>query len=78
MSKKLDILKAVTLLGILKREPEETLKDIQFMLVNTGMYDLKEAKQIFKELKSEQYISNEQLTLKGITAAKNAEKDFQL
>ena len=73
----IDILKKVTLLGILNRKPEETLKDIQVMLVNTGMYDMKEAKQIFKKLKAENYLLDGELTLKGMTAAKEAEALFK-
>jgi hypothetical protein len=72
-----DILKKVTLLGILNRKPDETLKDIQVMLVGTGMYDMKEAKQIFKQLKAEKYLLDGELTLKGMTAAKEAEAMFK-
>jgi polyhydroxyalkanoate synthesis regulator phasin len=72
-----DIIKKVTLLGVLKKQHDETLNDVMLMLVDTGMYDLKEAKQVFKELKADQYIANGQLTLKGITAAKEAEQEFK-
>ncbi len=72
-----ELLKKVTLLGILKKKPEETLNDVMQMLVDTGMYSLKEAKKIFKELKAQMYLSNGQLTLKGITAAKAAELEFK-
>ena len=72
-----DIIKRVTLLGVLKKQHDETLNDVMLMLVDTGMYDLKEAKQVFKELKADQYIANGQLTLKGITAAKEAEQEFK-
>ncbi|MBD3789875.1 MAG: hypothetical protein IE885_05870 [Campylobacterales bacterium] len=72
-----ELLKKVTLLGILKKQPDETLNDVMLMLVDTGMYTLKEAKRVFKELKAEMYLSNGQLTLKGITAAKAAEMEFK-
>jgi len=72
-----DIIKKVTLLGILKKKPDETLNDVMLMLVDTGMYEMKEAKQVFKELKAGQYISNGQLTLKGITVAKETEQEFK-
>ncbi|MDD2399872.1 MAG: hypothetical protein PHR75_04630 [Sulfurovum sp.] len=72
-----ELLKKVTLLGILKKKPDETLKDVMLMLVDTGMYSLKEAKKIFKELKAQMYLSDGQLTLKGITAAKAAELEFK-
>jgi len=71
------ILKQVTLLGILKKKDEETLNDVRVTLVETGMYDMKEAKQIFKQLKEEHYLLNGELTLKGITEAKAAEALFK-
>lgn len=73
----MDILKKVTLLGIMNKKPDETLKDIQVMLVATGMYNMKEAKQIFKQLKAEKYLIDGQLTLKGLTGAKEAEALFR-
>jgi len=71
------ILKQVTLLGIYKKKPDETLTDVRVMLVDTGMYDMKEAKQIFKALKEEHYLLEGELTLKGITEAKVAEAMFK-
>jgi len=72
-----ELLKQVTLLGIMKKKPEETLNDVMVMLVDTGMYSMKEAKQIFKELKADKYLVDGQLTLKGITEAKAAEAMFK-
>jgi len=71
------LLKQVTLLGIMNRKSDETLDEVMHMLVGTGMYTLKEAKGIFKSLKHEKYIVEGQLTLKGITAAKEAEAIFK-
>ncbi len=73
----IELLQQVTLLGILNKKPDETLKDVQVMLVGTGMYDMKEAKQIFKKLKAEKYLVDGALTLKGLTAAKEAEAMFK-
>jgi len=73
----IDILKKVTLLGILNKKPDETLNDIQVMLVDTGMYTMKEAKQIFKMLKDEKSLVNGELSVKGITEAKAAEAMFK-
>ena len=73
----IDILKKVTLLGILNKKPEESLNDIQVMLVDTGMYTMKEAKQIFKLLKEEKFLVEGALSLKGITEAKVAEAMFK-
>ena len=71
------LLKQVTLLGIMKKKSGESLNDVMVSLVDTGMYTMKEAKQIFKELKAEKYLLDGQLTLKGITAAKEAEAMFR-
>ena len=73
-----DINKRVFLLAILKKSPEESLLDVTKSLVNTGIFELKEGKQILKELKEAQYIVDEQLTLKGITIAQAAELEFKL
>ncbi|MCB4748081.1 MAG: hypothetical protein LGB54_05730 [Sulfurovum sp.] len=72
-----EVLKQVTLLGIMKRKSNESLDEVRTMLVDTGMYTMKESKQIFKELKAEKYLLNGQLTLKGLTAAKEAEAMFK-
>jgi len=72
-----ELLKQVTLLGIMKKKPDETLNDVMVMLVDTGMYTMKEAKQVFKELKADKYLVDGQLTLKGITEAKAAETMFK-
>ena len=73
-----DINKRVFLLAIFKKEPEETLLDVTKSLVNAGMFDLQEGKKILKELKEIQYITNEQLTVKGIAVAMEAEAEFKL
>lgn len=74
-----NVVERVCLLAMLKKEPGESLKDVQAMLVETGMFDMKECKRVFKMLKEQQYISAEsdQLTLKGITEAKAAEEMFK-
>lgn len=73
-----NVVERVCLLALMKKEPNETLKDIQNMLVETGMFDLKECKSVFKMLKSEQYISEDaELTMKGVMEAKIAEEMFK-
>jgi len=72
-----NVVERVCLLALMKKEPEETLKDIQEMLVNTDMFDMKECKKVFKMLKEEQYISNDKLTMKGVMEAKLAEEMFK-
>jgi len=72
-----NVVERVCLLALMKKEQEETLKDVQNMLVETGMFDLKECKKVFQMLTEEQYISNDTLTMKGVMEAKIAEEMFK-
>ena len=72
-----NVVERVCLLAVMKKEPEETLKDIQKMLVETGMFEMKECKQVFKMLQDEQYLSDGTLTMKGVMEAKLAEEMFK-
>ena len=72
-----NVFERVCLLAVMKKEPEETLLDIQKMLVDTGMFEMKECKKVFKMLKEEQYMSNDTLTMKGVMEAKLAEEMFK-
>jgi len=72
-----NVVERVCLLALMKKEPEETLNDVQKILVETGMFEMKECKQVFKMLKEEQYISNDTLTMKGVMEAKIAEEMFK-
>ncbi|WP_415407751.1 hypothetical protein ACLHDG_04255 [Sulfurovum sp. CS9] len=72
-----NVVERVCLLALMKKEADETFKDVQNMLVETGMFDMKECKKVFKMLQNEQYISNEQLTMKGVMEAKLAEEMFR-
>ncbi|MBL0721427.1 MAG: hypothetical protein JJV88_02470 [Sulfurovum sp.] len=73
-----DIVKRVFLLGILKKESEETLDEVTKALVNTGMFQIKEANKVLQELKDEKYIVNQKLSIKGIAIAKEAESEFTI
>jgi len=73
----LSIEKRVTLLAIAKREEGESLDDVLIMLVETGMYDKKEGKEVFKELKEANYIVGENLSMTGVIEADKAEKEFK-
>ncbi len=72
-----NVVERVCLLALMKKESDETLSDIQKMLVETGMFEMKECKKVFKMLKEEQYISNDTLTMKGVMEAKAAEEMFK-
>jgi len=74
----MDINEKVLLLAILKKESNETLNDIVFKLENTGLFSLKEGKRLLKKLKTEQFISDSFLTLKGDAIAKNVEQEFKI
>ena len=74
----MDINEKVLLLAILKKESEESLNDVVFKLENTGMFSLKEGKILLKKLKSEQFLSDSYLTLKGEVIAKNVEQEFKI
>jgi len=73
-----NVVERVCLLALMKKELDETLADIQKMLVETGMFEMKECKSVFKMLKDEQYISADAgLTMKGVMEAKLAEEMFR-
>jgi len=69
--------KRVFLLAVAKREEGETLNDVVDMLVETGMFDLKEGKKVLKELKEANYIVGENLSMMGVMEADKAEKEFR-
>lgn len=74
----MDINEKVFLLAILKRESDESLNDILLKLENSGLFSLKEGKKILKKLKTEQYITDNILSLKGELIAKKVEEEFKL
>ena len=72
-----NVIERVCLLGTMKKESDETLQEVMTMLVNTGMFDMKECKKVFKWLKKENYISDGKLTMKGILEANIAQEMFK-
>jgi len=73
----LDIIKRVFLLGVSKREEGESMQDTLITLVNTGMFDMKEAKQVLAELRDAKYIVGDNLSMTGVIEADKAEKEFK-
>jgi len=73
----LDIIKKVFLLGISKREEGESMQETLVSLVNTGMFEMKEAKQVLKELRDAKYIVGDNLSMTGVIEADKAEKEFK-
>jgi len=74
----MEINKKVLLLAIYKKEDEESLNDIVKKMDNTKVFTQKEGKKYLKELKKEQFISDNSLTILGITKAKEIELEFKL
>ncbi len=68
----------VLLLGIFKKADDESIQDVLLKLKETGMFTIKEAKKLFKNLRDEGYIENEKLTLRGFQEAKKIENEFIL
>jgi len=73
----LDIVKRVFLLAVSKREEGETLKETIISLINAGMFDMKEGKQVLAELRDAKYIIGDNLSMTGIIEADKAEKEFK-
>ena len=74
----MDIVEKVLLLAILKKESDETLNDVVLKLENTNLFSLKEGKKLLKKLKSEEFLTDSYLTLKGEVIAKNVEQEFKI
>jgi len=74
----MDINEKVLLLGIYKKEEDETLNDIVIKLEANGLFSLKEGKKLLKDLKKQEYIVDSALSLKGEMFAKEVEKEFKI
>jgi len=68
----------VFLLAIYKKKENETIKDIINMMINAGLFDMKNGKKSVKDLKKLDYIIDEELTMLGITKAKEVELEFKI
>ena len=72
------ILEKVTLLAIYKKQPNESLDDILEILVDTGMYDHAEGREVFARLrKSGHIVGDAALSMVGLNIAKRAEQEFK-
>ena len=76
--KELDIIKKVFLLALAKREKGEDMETTMQSLVNTGMFDMNEAREVLKELRDEKYIIGDNLSMIGEIEAKKAEEEFKI
>ncbi|MFK2822597.1 hypothetical protein [Arcobacter sp. YIC-80] len=74
----MDINEKVLLLGILKKDDDESLNDVVLKLENSGLFSLKEGKRLLKNLKKQEYISDSTLSVKGELLAKQVEQEFKI
>ncbi|HIP60533.1 MAG TPA: hypothetical protein EYH01_08920 [Campylobacterales bacterium] len=74
----MEIESRVFLLAILKKQEDESLKDVILILEDAGVFSFKEGKKLLKELKNDGYVDGEALTFIGIEKAKDAELEFKL
>lgn len=74
----LEVENKVILLAILKKEDDESLQDVLLKLCETGMFDLKNGKKRLKELKKDGYIADGGLTMIGLQAAQDAQREFTI
>jgi len=73
----LEIEKRVFLLAVAKREEGETINEVLKMLAETGMFEIKEGREVLKELRDSNYIVGENLSMTGVMEADKAEKEFK-
>lgn len=68
----------VLVLAIYKKLDDETLKDVIKTMDNSRVFSLKQGKQYLKELKLLNLITDDNLTMMGITKAKEIELEFKI
>jgi len=68
----------VFLLAIYKKQDNETLQDVIEMMINAGLFDMKNGKKSLKELKKLNYVIEDGLTMLGISKAKEVELEFKI
>ena len=70
--------KKVLLLAIYKKKQDESLLDIIKKLDETKAFTFKEGKKYLKELKKQELVIDDYLTILGITKAKEVELEFKI
>ncbi len=74
----MDIEKKVLLLGILKKQNDETLNDVLISLEEARVFTLKDGKKYLKDLKNESLLINNELSFSGFARAKEVELEFRI
>ena len=73
-----DLLKKVSLLAILKKKDGETIDNVMETLMDTNMFlSRDEAEKVFRELRDNNYIVGDSLSMIGLLEAKKAEEEFK-
>ena len=73
-----DIDEMVVLLAFFKMQKNETIHDVKVQLLNTGAFNQKQLKKIIVNLKTKQYIINDNLSFSGIQKANEAQRFFKI
>ncbi len=68
----------VLLLGLYKKEEDETFNDVLGVMEESRVFTKKVGKKYLKNLKELNYISNDSFTMIGIAKAKEVESEFKI
>jgi len=68
----------VFLLAIYKRKDNESLQEVIEMMINAGLFDMKNGKKCLKELKKLNLVIDDSLSMLGIQKAKEVELEFKI
>ena len=74
----MEIEERVLLLGIFKKEDDESLDNIVQKLEDAGVFTYKDGKKLLKSLRNRGYIEDQSLTISGIEKGKEIEQEFKL
>lgn len=76
--KTLDIEKKVFLLAIYKKQDDESLTDVITQMEDAKVFSFKDGKKFLKELKTEKFIIDNELSFSGLAKAKEVEQEFKI
>ena len=68
----------VLLLGLYKKQEDETFMDIVLVMENSRVFTKKEGKKYLKNLKELDFITEDSLTMIGVTKACEVEQEFKI
>ena len=68
----------VLLLGMFKKEENETFMDIVLIMENSRVFSKKDGKRYLKNLKELGYITDNSFTMIGVNKAKEIELEFKI